>query len=102
MSVIGFLSPNSPGSSAPLLAALYQGLSENGYVEGQNLTVEYRWAEGSYDRLPELATDLVGRKVDLIVAMSDVSARAAKTATSTIPIVSTGGGDPVEQGLVAS
>jgi putative ABC transport system substrate-binding protein len=101
--VVGFLSGGSPAPSAPLVAAFRQGLSETGYVEGQNVTIEYRWAEGRYDRLPALAADLVGRKVDLIVAAAgSASAVAAKSATSTIPIVFTGIGDPVAIGLVAS
>jgi putative tryptophan/tyrosine transport system substrate-binding protein len=102
MPVVGFL--GSIGPIAPQVAAFHQGLSETGYVEGQNVTVEHRWAGGSYDRLPALAADLVGRKVDLIVATGgDVSALTAKSATSTIPIVFTSiARDPVELGLVAS
>ena len=102
MPVIGVLSTGSPGVSSELFMAFRQGLSEAGYVEGQNLAIEYRWAEGNYDRLPALAADLVGRKVDLIMASSPPSALAAKSATSTIPIVFRGGGDPVGGGLVAS
>jgi putative ABC transport system substrate-binding protein len=100
MPVIGFLSSGT--TSSHLLAAFRQGLSEAGYVEGQNLKIEYRWAEDHYDRLPALAADLVGRKVDLIVASNPPAALAAKSVTSTIPIVFRGGGDPVSYGLVAS
>ena len=96
--VIGFLSAGAPG---PWLA-LNQGLNEGGYVEGRNLAIEYRGAEGRLDRLPALAAELVGRKVDVIVAVPDPAADAAKNATSTIPIVFIAGGDPVGQGLVAS
>jgi putative ABC transport system substrate-binding protein len=84
------------------VAALRQGLSENGFVEGQNLAIDYRWAEGRYDRLPALAADLVARKVDVIVASAGTGIAAAKGATSTIPIVFFGGGDLVAAGLVAS
>jgi putative ABC transport system substrate-binding protein len=101
--VIGYLSSTSPGPNAANMAAFHQGLSEIGYVEGQNLAIEYRWAEGSYDRLPALAADLVGRNVDVIATSAgDSSALAAKTATSTIPIVFIVGGDPVQKGLIAS
>jgi putative ABC transport system substrate-binding protein len=102
MPVIGFLGSGSSGQNAPNIAAFSRGLSETGYVEGQNLTIEYRWAEGHYDRLPVLVADLVGRKVDLIVASAPPAARAAKNATSTIPIVFLVGIDPVAEGLVAS
>jgi putative tryptophan/tyrosine transport system substrate-binding protein len=103
MPVIGYLASSSPGPSAPNVDAFRQGLSDTGYVEGQNLAIEYRWAEGNYDRLPALVADLVGRRVDLIVASgSTPAALAAKSATPTIPIVFTGINDPVGVGLVAS
>jgi putative ABC transport system substrate-binding protein len=103
MPVIGFLGTTSPEPNAPFVAAFHQGLGETGYVEGQNVAIEYRWAEGSYDRLPGLAGDLAGRKVDLIVAGGgSVVALAAKAATSTIPIVFISGDDAVAAGLVAS
>src|SRR6516162_3570028 len=103
MPVIGYLNGTTPEANALGLAAVLQGLSETGWVEGQNLAIEYRWAEFHYDRLPALAADLVGRKVDVIAACGGAGeALAAKNATSTIPIVITTGADPVESGLVAS
>jgi putative ABC transport system substrate-binding protein len=100
---VGFLSTRSPDESAHQLAAFRRGLAENGYVEGQNLTVEYRWAMGQYDQMALLATDLARRSVTVLVAVGgDPSAMAAKAATTTIPIVATFAGDPVKQGLVAS
>jgi len=102
--VIGYLSTGVPDQAAATTAAFQQGLSDAGYIEGQNVATEYRWAEGHYDRLPALAAELVGRKVDVIAATGggDVASRAAKNATSTIPIVFIGGGDPVAAGPVAS
>jgi putative ABC transport system substrate-binding protein len=103
MPVIGLLGLASPGPFAPFVAAFRQGLSDAGYVEGRNVAIEYRWAEGHYDRLPASAADLADRKVDVIATSGgDVSARAAKNATSTIPIVSIIGGDPVATGLVSN
>src|SRR2546425_3663091 len=101
--VVGYLSGGSAGPFAPFLAAFHQGLRETGYVEGQNVAIEYRWAEGIYDRLPTLAADLVTRKVDVIATTGGPpSALAAKSATSTIPIVFTVGTDPVADGLVVN
>jgi putative tryptophan/tyrosine transport system substrate-binding protein len=102
MPVIGFLSPGSAGPFAPFVAAFRQGLNESGYIEGQNVLIEYRWAEGRYDRLPALAADLVGRKVDVVLAGGPPAAHAAKNTTSTIPIVFHAGTDPIAEGLVAS
>jgi putative tryptophan/tyrosine transport system substrate-binding protein len=99
MPVIGFLSVEAPAGALP---AFRQGLSETGYVERQNVAIELRWAEGHPDRLTALAADLVGRKVDVITASGDAAVLAAKSATSTIPIVFFSGGDPVATGLVAS
>ena len=101
MPVVGFL--NGGSTIAATLAAFHQGLGETGYVEGRNVAVEYRWAEGDYNRLPGLASELTSRNVSVIAAGGgDLAARAAKAATSTIPIVFTSGDDPVTTGLVSS
>ena len=102
MPVIGFLSGVSPGPFAQRLAPFRQGLNETGNIEGRTVAIEYRWAEDQYDRLPALATDLVGRRVVVIVAYTDAAALAAKTATTTIPIVFLSGSDPVRAGIVPS
>ena len=101
MPVIGFLNSRAPNENPAILAAFLRGLNEAGYVEGQTVTVEYRWADGQYDRLPGLAADLVGRRVSAIVA-NGPAVQTAKTATSTIPIVFVVGFDPLAFGLVAS
>jgi putative ABC transport system substrate-binding protein len=103
MPVIGFLSSRSPGESAGVVAAFRHGLRETGFAEGQNLAIAFRWAEGRYDRLPALAAELVSLRVALLFAAGGPpSAFAAKAATSTIPIVFSAVGDPVEVGLVRS
>ena len=103
MPVIGVMSGRSPEDSSYVVAAFRQGLAEAGFVEGQNIAIEFRWVQGDYSRLPALATELVSRKPAVLVAVGrDVSAIAAKQATSIVPIVFGKGGDPVRAGLVES
>jgi putative tryptophan/tyrosine transport system substrate-binding protein len=103
MPVIGFISPSSADTTPYMVDGLHRGLAETGYVDGRNVTIEYRWADGRYDRLPELAADLARRRVDVIFAAgSSAPGLAAKAATSTIPIVFQTGGDPVADSLVPS
>jgi putative tryptophan/tyrosine transport system substrate-binding protein len=103
MPLIGFMSGRAPEESKYLLAAFHQGLGEAGFIEGKNVTIEYRWAFGDYGRLPAMASELVKRNVAVLVALGgDLSGLAAKRATSTIPIVFSFGGDPVEAGVAAS
>jgi len=100
--VIGYVNSRSRETDTPFLAAFHRGLNETGYVEGQNVAIEYRWAEGQYDRLRVLATDLVDRRVTVMAATSTPAALAAKAATSAIPIVFTTAADPIAVGLVDS
>jgi putative tryptophan/tyrosine transport system substrate-binding protein len=102
MPVIGFLTPTSPDTQADRLRAFRQGLKETGHIEGENVTIAYRWAENQIDRVPELVADLVHRKVAVIATVGDHVALAAKVATTTIPIVFVTGEDPVRLGLVTS
>jgi putative tryptophan/tyrosine transport system substrate-binding protein len=102
MPVIGFLSGASSDTYQPFVTAFKESLKQTGYVEGHNVAIEYRWAEGPFDRLPKLAADLVDQRPTLIMASGNTAAVAAKTATATIPIVFTGGQDPIRIGLVAS
>jgi ABC-type uncharacterized transport system substrate-binding protein len=103
MPVIGFMSGRGAKDSEYLVAAFRQGLAETGFVEGQTVTIEYRWADGDYDRMPALAADLVSKKVAVLIGVGgDVSAAAAKKATATIPVIFGMGTDPVKAGLVAS
>src|SRR5262245_18627215 len=102
MPVIGFLSGSAAGDRAHVVAPFWRGLRETGYAEGQNVSIEYRWAQDQYDRLPDLAAELVRRKVEVIAATDTPSAVAAKAANTTIPIVFAIGGDPVSDGLVIS
>src|SRR6516162_3823646 len=103
MPVIGYLSSRSPEDTADLLAAFRSGLAEGAFIEGQTVTIEYRFARGQYDRLPALAAELANKPIEVLVTTGgEVAALAAKAATSMIPIVFTIGGDPVKLGLVAS
>ena len=99
---IGFLSPSTPAAAAAQIEGFRQGLREHGYVEGSNIAIEYRFAEGKFDRLPSLAADLVTLRVDVLVSVATQASLAAKRASSAIPIVMVGVSDPVSSKLVAS
>jgi putative tryptophan/tyrosine transport system substrate-binding protein len=100
--VVGLLHSGSPGPRVLIMAAFLQGLKEAGYVVGQNVAIEYRWAEGEHERLPTLAADLVRRQVNVIFALGSEEAVATKAVTTTVPIVYAGASDPVAIGLVTS
>jgi ABC-type uncharacterized transport system substrate-binding protein len=102
MPVIGYLGGSSPAYRGHLLTAFWRGLRESGYVEGENVTIEYRWAQDQYDRLPDLVADLIRRHAVVIAATDTPSANAAKAGTTTLPIVFASGADPVKEGLVSS
>ena len=100
--VVGFLHYASASTLTHLAEAVRRGLGEAGYIEGQNVVIEYRWADSDYERLPALAVDLVRRRVNVIIAGGNVAAQAARRATTNIPVVFTSGADPIKSGLVAS
>ena len=101
--LVGYMSARSPEDTVEVLKAFHNGLEQGGFIDGRNVSIEYRWARGDYSRLPVLATDLIGRHINVLVATGgDAAARAAKEATTTIPVVFNIGGDPVKLGLVAS
>src|SRR5207248_11787434 len=102
MPVVGFLHAASPEPFAPSVAAFRSGLNESRFIEGQNVAIEYRWAENRYERLPALTADLVARRVAVLVAPGDIAPAAAKAATSSIPIVFIVASDPIKLGIVAS
>ena len=102
MPVIGYLGGSSPAYRGHLLTAFWRGIRDSGYVEGENVIIEYRWAQDRYDRLPDLVADLIGRHVAVIAATDTPSAIAAKAVTTTLPIVFASGADPVKEGLVTS